>query len=456
MKTLSMTLAATLLLAACAGAPLRPPGDLPVPPAAFKEAAPATAATPPRAAWWETFGDPLLDDLAQRAALHNRSLQVAAARLAQARALLARTEAERRPQVQLTAGAGRESTPATQGRASTSLGLGASLAWEVDVAGRLARGGDAAALDAREREALLNDARLLVQAEVARSYFALRALDAERVLVRATVQSHRDTLQLTERRLAAGDVPELEVARVRTELTTNEAEALALDRQRSQLEHALAVLVGEAASDFAIAEGGTAATLPQVPAGVPSTVLVRRPDIAATRHALLAAQARLGIAETAWWPALALTANGGLASPELGDLLRAGARSWGLSALLSLPVFDGGRREAGIAAAQAEMAAALARHRDQALIAFREVEDELAAVRLLGDQAAAQARAVDAAARVSALSMARYRNGYVSQFELLEAQRGELRSRRQQAQVSAARFQATVGLIRALGGSWSE
>jgi len=454
MKTSTTLLFTALVLAGCASAPPAAAPALPEVPASFREAAGAPAPSPSPARWWQAFADPQLDELVQRAERGNASLQADAARLAAARALLRRAESERLPQVQATAAASREATPLTGYRPATTIGIGANLSYELDIAGRLAKASDAAALDAAEREALLADARLLVQAEVVRSYFALRALDAERALVQGTLASYANTLQLTERRFAAGDVPELEVARVRSELASNQSEALALERQRSQVEHALALLVGEVASRFMLPVAEGPAALPQVPADVPSSVLARRPDIAAAQQALRAAQARVGLAQAAWWPSLTLTASGGQASPELGDLLRSGARTWGLGALLATPVFDGGQRRAGVARAQADVDGAAARLREQMLTAFRDVEDELAAVRLLAEQAAVQQRAVDAAAFVNKQAEARYRNGLVSQFELLDAQRSALRSRRQALQVQAARYQATVGLMRAFGGAW--
>lgn len=453
MKTPYTMLFAALVLAGCASTPPSAPA-LPDVPAAFREATPVQTPVASKQAWWQAFADPQLDALVQRAESGNTSLQAAAARLASARALLGRAEADRLPQVGIGAGAVRERSPQTGYRPATTISLGANLSYELDIAGRLTKARDAAALDAAEREALLRDTRLLVQGEVARSYFALRAIDAERALVQGTVASYRNTLTLTERRFAAGDLPELEVARVRSELAANESEALALERQRSQVEHALALLIGEAPSRFTLTAAEWTPALPQVPAGVPSAVLARRPDIAAAQQALLAAQARVGIAQAAWWPNLSLTANGGQASPELSDLLKSGARTWGVGALLALPVFDGGARKAGVARAEAELTGASVRLREQVLVALRDVEDELAATRLLADQAEAQGRAVDAAARVSTLAESRYRNGFVSQLELLDAQRSELRSRRQALQVRAARMQATVGLMRALGGAW--
>jgi multidrug efflux system outer membrane protein len=213
--------------------------------------------------------------------------------------------------------------------------------------------------------------------------------------------------------------------------------------------------VGEVSSQFSLPVDEWKTALPVIPAGVPGTVLARRPDVSAAQNGMLAAQERVGVARAAWFPDVSLTATGGYASSELGDLFKWSARAWGVGALLSLPVFDGGRREAGVQNATARMDEAVARYREQVLVAFRDVEDQLSSLRLLAEQAAAQTRAVDAAARTTSLSDVRYRNGLVSQLDLLDARRSELRNRRQALQVRAAQYQATVGLVRALGGGWS-
>jgi multidrug efflux system outer membrane protein len=452
-------LVAALVLAGCATAVAPLPEPLPQMPSTFKEGSTAWTRDPapvPQGSWWQAFADPTLDALIERATGANTSVQAAAARLAQARAVLRAADAERLPQIGLGAGASREAQRGLGVAPNTVLSAGASLSYEVDLAGRLAGASNAAALDARSREALLRSTQLLVQSQVAQAYFGLRALDAERMLVRDTVAAYRDTQGLIERRVRAGDVAELDLARVRSEVAATEAEALALERQRALLEHAMALLVGTPASAFRVGTDSTewANPLPRVPAGVPSTVLARRPDIAAAQDSLRAAQARVGVAQAAWFPSLSLTGSGGFASPELADLFKSAARAWSVGALLALPIFDGGRREAGVAGAQAGLDAALAAYREQLLVAFKDVEDELAALRLLDEQGRTQAQAVDAATRATTLSDVRYRNGLVSQLELLDARRSELRNRRQALQVKAAQYQSTVGLIRALGGGW--
>jgi multidrug efflux system outer membrane protein len=452
-----------LLLAGCAVTPPKiDPARLPAAPAAFKEgegrfteAQPAAAE--PRGEWWKAFGDPVLDDLVARAEKSNTTLQVAAASVTRARAFLRATDAARLPEVDANASAGRVGgiVNGVPGPARSLYAVSGDLSYEVDLFGRLTGASRAATLDAQASQGLLQSTRLLVQADVARTYLALRALDAERELVRATVRSYRETLDLTERRWRAGDVAELDVARVSAELAATESDALALDRSRAELEHALAVLLGEEPSAFSLPAGAWNTELPIIPAGVPATVLTRRPDVSASMQQMLAAQTRVGVAKAAWFPSVALTATAGYASPDLSDVFKWSSRAWGIGALAALPIFDGGRREAGVEAASADLDTSIARYREQVLVAFKDVEDALASLRLLAEQSEAQARAVSAASRSTALSNVRYRTGYVSQLDLLDALRSELRNRRAALQVRSARYQATVALIRALGGSWN-
>lgn len=448
-----------LLLAGCATSASIDPASLPAAPAAFKENAAAVTSAPVapqvQGLWWKVFADPVLDGLIEKANGNNSSVQVAAGRLAQARAIAGQTDANRFPQLGVGAGATRQKNSTTNNVAQTVVSAGANLSYEVDLFGRLSGASNAASLDAASREALLRSTQLLVQADVAQTYLSLRAMDSERTLVRDTLQAYRNTLRLTEVRFREGDVAELDVARVRSEAASTESEALALDQRRAVLEHALAVLVGEVASNFEVAPAAWATALPVIPAGVPSTVLTRRPDISAAQSSMQAAQARVGVAKAAWFPTFSLTANGGYAAPDIKDLFKLSTQAWGVGALLSLPIFDGGRREAGVQGANADLGIALANYREQVLVAFRDVEDQLSALRLLADQSEAQSRSVASSSRATLLSDSRYRNGFVSQLELLDAQRSELRNRRQALQVKAAQYMATVGLIRALGGGWS-
>ena len=449
-----------LALVGCATAPAIDSSSLPATPEAFKEAPHFTVVptVQPADGWWRAFNDPALDELVARADRSNTSIQGAGARLVQARALLLGSQSRQLPQLGIgasaTRGDGFSVTSLPAGHPQTLYTFGANVAYEADLFGKLSLGTKAASLDAAAAEALLRNTRLVIEADVAQAYLALRALDEERQLVRRTVDAYRGTLDLTQRRYRAGDVAELDVARASTQVAATESDALALDRRRAELEHAIAVLVGEAASTFSIEERPWSTALPAIPAGLPATVLARRPDVQAAQATMLAAQARVGVAKAAWFPDIALTANGGYASSEISDLFKYSARAWGLGLIASLPIFDGGRREAGVQLAGGEMETAIARYREQVLVAFRDVEDRLSALRLLAEQTEAQQRAVAAAARATTLSGIRYRDGLVSQLDLLDAQRNELANRRAALEVRSAQYQATVGLVRALGGGW--
>jgi multidrug efflux system outer membrane protein len=411
---------------------------------------------PANGAWWLVFADPQLDDLIRRVDRDNFTIRLAAARLAEARAIQKTTAAAQWPTLGLSFNATREEGPLTNAASSsgTLYIAGANLSYEADLFGRLARESKAASLDTAATEDLLRSARLLVQADIAQTYFTLRALDAEQALVRGTAASRQKSARLTEGMVQSGLASELTLVRLRVEAEAVAAEALTLDQRRAELEHGLSVLVGETASTFQITPTDHSASLPNIPPGIPGAVLVRRPDVAAARQAMIAAQIRTGVARDRWLPTLSLTGFGGFASPALGSLLAASAVGSGLGALLSVPIFDGGRYLAGVAKADAGFDAAAASYGQQILIAIKDVEDQLSTLRLLAEQDAVLKRATDAALRTSALVASNYKDGLASQLELLDAERNELRDRRQVLLVHAARFQATVGLVKALGGGW--
>jgi outer membrane protein, multidrug efflux system len=434
---------------------------LPPTPAAFRETDPATrqragAEVPANGAWWLVFSDSELDALIQRADENNFTIGLAEARLGEARAIQQATAAARWPTLTLGANATRAEGPLTNAASSSGAlyVVGGNLSYETDLFGRLARESKAASMDTAERQELLRAAKLLIQADIAQTYFALRALDAERALVRGAAASHLKSTRLTEGLFRSGLASELTVVRLRAESEAIAAEALTLDQRRAELAHALAVLVGESASTFQIAPAKHSRSLPNIPPGIPGELLVRRPDVGAARQAMIAAEVRTGVARDRWLPTVSLTAFGGFASSTLSSLLTGSAEGSTLGALFSLPLFDGGRYLAGVAKANADLDAAAATYGQQILIAFKDVEDQLSALRLLARQEADLKRATDAARRTTALVASNYADGLASQLELLDAERVELRDRRQALLVHAARFQATVGLIKALGGGW--
>jgi len=473
--TLGLLLAAAL--SACATPPAIDPSQLPATPASYKNppvatladgswtlAAPADAAS--RGDWWLAYQDSTLNRLIDSALQHNTDLAVAAARLQQARAALGEADAERMPQLDLTAGSAR-GTQAGAGPSGTSLlnssnttpvkltSLGASFSYEIDLAGRLSGASRAAALDAEASAALLQGSQLLISSQVAQAYFRLQFLDQQRKLLQETVQSYARSEQLTQQRYQAGEESGLALARIAADSQATRAQAIALDRQRAEAENALALLLGQPASGFQLAEADFRSALPQIPAGVPAAMLARRPDVAAAQRKLLAAQTRVGVAQAAWFPDLTLTSAGGYASSQLRDIFRWSARAWSVEGLLSLPLFDGGRRQALLGSARADMELAMADYRHSILQSLGEVEDSLSDIRLLQQEESAQQLAVQNATQASAMAASRYRNGQTGQLELLDAERSELTIRRQALSIRQDRYLASISLIRALGGSWN-
>ena len=433
----------------------------------FKEEAPTpdTASRPAASVpdrWWAVFSDPLLDQLVEQADRGNTGIQSAASRLDQARALAGQAGAARQPQLGMGAGVVRQQGPLLNaaGEEGSLFTTAVTLSYEVDVMGRLAQAGDAAALDAQERQALLRGARLLTQTQVVQTYLALRALDADLALLRQSLALQRQSLRIQAHQLQSGTLSELDYEGLQGVATAQTLETQILQQRRAELENALAVLLGRSASEFHLdsPEDGSGADtgrpLPMVRAGLPASVLQRRPDVAAAQKAVLAAQKRLGVTQAAWFPNLSLTATSGFASAELSTLLGASMQTWAFGALTSLPLLDGGRRQAGVAAADAQLGVAMASYHQTVLQALREVEDQLSAQRLLAEQNDAQERVLGSATRASELSAARLRLGSISQLEGLATRRKELQCRRQLMQLRAARFQTTVALVRALGGGW--
>lgn len=473
-RTLPTALTAALVLAGCSLAPVyeRPAVETP---AAFKELDPAAAARWQAAApaehqhrgqWWKVFADDTLDALEIQALAANQDLQAAAARLTQARALEGSARADRLPQVNASFGPTRQrASPASQGlehdasvSPQTLWRAQADIAYEVDLFGRVASSVEAATAGTEQQEALFRSVLLALQADVAQAYFEIRALDAEQALYRGTVDLRREALRLIERRFEAGDIGELDVARARTELASAQSESLGIARRRAIAEHALATLLGKSPAEFSLPPQPLARVAVAVPPGLPSSLLERRPDIAAAERAMAAANARIGVARAAFFPRLSLTGALGYESAELGDLFDWSSRTFLLGPLaggiLSLPLFDGGRRQAELDRSRAAYEEDVARYRQTVLNAFREVEDNLAALRIIGDQTRAQDEAVSAAERAARLSQLQYREGATSYFEVIDADRSVLQQRRLAVQLDSERARAAVGLIRALGGGW--
>jgi multidrug efflux system outer membrane protein len=318
-------------------------------------------------------------------------------------------------------------------------------------------GVSAARLDAAASEATYRSVLLVLQADVAQTYFRLRATDAELRTLEETVHLREESVKVNQRRFELGDIGEFDLSRARTELSTARAEAIGVQRQRATLEHALAVLLGKPPAAFAADANPLAAdgaALPTVPAGLPSTLLERRPDISAAQQQVQAANARIGVARAALFPALTLSAAAGTETASSGALFQAAAKSWVFGAMLAMPLIDGGRNRANISRSEAVLDESVANYRQQVLTAFQEVEDNLAGLRILAGQTEQVDDAVVSARRSADLAQKLYDAGRSSYLELLDAQRNLAAVERSAVQLRGNRAVTTVALIRSLGGSW--
>ena len=473
-RNLASTIVSAALLAGCS---LAPQFERPVveAPAQFKELSPdergswktaQPAEAQPRGEWWKVFDDPVLDALEQDTIAANQSLKVAVARVSQARALVGVAKADRIPQVDVGFGPSREKPtgvslglpPGVDVKPFTAWRGLLSVSYEVDLFGRISDRINAARSDYESAQATLHSVQLALQADVAQTYFALRETDDELALLRGTVSLREDSVRLLQRRFDLGEINELDLARAKTELSTTRSDTAALERQRATLEHALAVLLGKPPAAFSLAPVPLARAMPMIPAGLPSSLLERRPDIAAATRTMAAANARIGVAKAAFFPVLNLTAAGGFESTSLSDLFNWSSRTWALGPLvgtiLTMPLIDGGRNQANLDRSYAALEEAVASYRQQVLVAFAEVEDNLANVRTLDEQGDATRDAAASASRALTIAQARYRAGATAYLDVIDAQRSLLSVQRLDTQIKGARATTTVALIRALGGGW--
>ena len=452
-----------LLLGGCAAGPAYERPATPSP-AAFKEvqgwvpAAPADALE--RGAWWKLFGDPVLDRLAASVEVSNQNVAAAAAAYAQARALVAQQRAALFPAVSLDGGATRSSravstaAASSSGRVANNVQLDIGGSWEPDVWGRLRGAVGSASASAQASAADLASATLSAQGELVADYFSLRQTDAQAALLRDTIAGYERVLQITRNRYAAGVAPKTDVLQSETQLANARADEAGLVRQRAQLEHAIAVLVGKAPSEFSLAPGEWKVTVPQVPVGVPSALLQRRPDIAAAERRVAAANEQIGIARAAYFPNLSLNASYGFGASRVADLFSASTTLWSLGLSAAQTVFDAGATRARVEEARAAQEQAAARYRQTVLTAFQSVEDQLAAAQVLERQERLRREASRSADQAEAQFLNRYRAGQVSYSDVVTAQVTALNARRALVQAQADRQTAAVALIQALGGGW--
>ncbi len=458
----------SLLVGGCAVGPVYERPQMAVP-AAYKEAPPGwTAAAPAdaldRGAWWAVFKDPVLDRLASAVEVSNQNVAAAAAAYAQARALVREQRAALFPVVSLDGSASRSSASASrtgatsttgEGRSGSNVQLGIGGSWEPDVWGRLRESVDNARAGAQASAADLASATLSAQGELATNYFSLRQTDAQAALLRDTIAGYQRVLQITRNRYEAGIAAKTDVLQAETQLANAQADAIGLERQRAQLEHAIAVLIGKAPGEFSLEPAAWNVTIPQIPVGVPSTLLQRRPDIAAAERRVAAANAQIGVARAAFYPKLGLNASYGGSTGSVADLFSASTMLWSLGLSAAQSVFDAGATRARVAGAQAAHEAAAARYRQTVLAAFQNVEDQLSAAQVLARQQALRRQASQAADQAEAQLLNRYRAGQVGYSEVVTAQVTALNARRALVQTQADRQTAAIALIQALGGGWT-
>jgi len=416
----------------------------------------------PKGNWWAVFDDTNLNALEAEALEANQELKAAVARVDQARAVARVARSDLLPSLDLAPSFNRQryspnAEPSFGSLTANTFSTPLDLSYEVDLWGRVRRGFESARADAQASLADYYNVLLTLQADVAQNYFALRSLDAEIATVTGTVALRREQVRLVRSRYEGGIGSQLEIAQAETELATTEAEASSLAQRRDELENAIAILAGQNPSDFHLPAqntGNWAPQPPEIPAGLPADLLERRPDVAEAERELASANAKIGVAKAAFFPVLTLTGSGGYVSGDLDSLFNWSSRTWSIGPSLSLPIFAGGRNRANYKRSKAAYVEAVALYRQQVLVAFGDVEDGLADIHHLADQAAAQQRAVTSAKRAAELADIRYRSGIVSYIEVVDADRDALTAERANAQLTGQRLIASVQLIKALGGGW--
>ncbi|WP_068826973.1 efflux transporter outer membrane subunit [Pseudomonas sp. BMS12] len=462
-----------LTLAGCAVGPdyLRPAS---APSAEFKQAAGWKSAAPAdtalRTDWWTFYDDAELNALVERLNANNQTLASAEAQYRQAKALVRGARAAFFPSVGLNAGVtragqgGGDSTIGTTGGVSVSGGgtstvsksyeASLGVSWELDLWGKLRRQleSERAGLDASAAD--LAAVRLSQQSELVQNYLQLRVLDQQKRLLDATVAAYKEAYRIAENQYKAGIVPKSDVTQGLTQLKGTEAEAVDLEYQRAQLEHAIAVLVGVAPSEFELAVREEIPALPGVPVSLPSTLLERRPDVAAAERRVMAANAEIGVAEAAYYPELSLSATGGYRSGGLDDWISTPNRFWSIGPSFALNLFDGGLIRSQVEQAEASYDQTVADYRQTVLDSFREVEDYLVQLAVLEREAGVQQEALDAARESLRLLLNQYKAGTVEFTDVVNVQTTALSNERTRLTLQGSRLTASVQLIAALGGGW--
>jgi multidrug efflux system outer membrane protein len=429
----------------------------------WKEASPQD--TIAKGQWWEMYGDTQLNALEAQTSDNNQDLKAAMARVDQARALTRVAKSEFYPSLSLDPSGSvfRESAnqpvppPApSQAYSADYLRVPLDLGYEADIWGRVRRSSEAATADLQSNIADFETIRLTLHAEVAQTYFALRAVDAELAILKNTVDLRQQSLDLIQDRFQGGASSDLEVAQAENALATTQADLAGVEKQRETFEHALSVLVGKPPETFHLASDGLTGLPPEIPVGTPASLLERRPDVAEAERTMAAANARIGVAKAAFFPEVTLIGTAGFESVNFGSLFNWPSRLWAVGPSISLPIFEGGRNTANYSRAEAAYVETVAEYRQHVLIAFQEVEDGLSGLRTLSQQAKAQERAVSSAQRAYDIANSRYKEGSISFLDVVDVQRTLLQNQREAIQTLGQRYVTSVLLVKALGGGWQD
>jgi NodT family efflux transporter outer membrane factor (OMF) lipoprotein len=450
-------------LAACSSAPPHPPVRLAVPGNYAEAWTPATPqAAAPRGPWWHVYADPVLDDLEQRVAQANQTLQAALAAHDQAEAAVAASRAQYYPTVDANlsvtrskrGSASASNQAGSQTGAVTTYGAGLNAAWIPDLWGRVRLDVAASRAAAQASAETLLATQLALQANLAETYLQLRVTDAQLRLADQTVAAYQEASKLTENRYRAGVVSEADVAQARTQMLGAQVARTDLGVLRAQQLHAIAALIGVPPAQFQLATVKTTPEVPLIPAGLPAHMVQRRPDVAAAERTVAEANARIGVARTAWFPTVTLAATADSTTTRLADLFSAPSLFWSLGPALAATLFDGGARSAQLASAEAGYRQTVADYRQRVLTAFQEVEDNLAAQRILTDEASLQRQTVEAAEVSLRLEENQYRAGVAPYLNVLTAQTTATAARNAELALLGRRLTGSVLLIQALGGGW--
>lgn len=434
-------------------------------PAAYKETGDWKIAKPGdavnRGPWWEIFGDAQLNALAQQVDVSNQNVRVAEAKLRQAEALVEQSRAGLFPSLTGNASATRSRTPSVSGVATTSsapsniYNLSLNASWAPDLWGSVRSTIDANVANAQASAATVAGVRLLAQSQLAINFFQLRVLDSQRQLLETTVAAYQKSLELTRNRYTAGVAARAEVVLAETQLRSTQAQLIDVGVQRAQLEHAIAILIGKTPAEFSLAAAPLTVAIPAIPVGLPSELLERRPDIATAERQMAAANAQIGVAQAAYFPSLTLTGVAGFRANSPPSWLTSPSRLWSVGPALAETLFDGGSRRAVKKQAEAAYDANVATYRQTVLNGFKEVEDNLSALRILGEEAVAQNDAVKSARLATELTLNQYKAGTVTYLSVVILQATQLNNEATAVKLLGQQLIAAVTLVQALGGGWN-